>query len=61
MLESKSLLDHIRTMNGGMVERLRERQDALLKEIGRARTFWNGMRNYRSGGDGSADSFDRET
>jgi hypothetical protein len=59
--ESKNLLDHIRTMNSGMVERLRERQDALLQEIGRARTFWHGMRNYRSEGDGEPDALDVES
>lgn len=59
--ESHGLLDHIRVMNDGMVERLRERQAELLAEISRARSFWQGVRNYRSPGDGAAEALDRES
>jgi hypothetical protein len=59
--ESRGLLDHIRKMNAGMIERLRSRQDAILEEIGRARAFWHRVRDHRDADGGEADGFDRET
>jgi hypothetical protein len=60
--ESRGLLDHIRRMNAGMVERLRSRQDAILDEIGRARSFWHRVRQHRAGAEeGEAEGFDRES
>jgi hypothetical protein len=60
VVESRDLLDHIRRMNAGMIERLRERQEALTTEIGRARAFWHRVRDHQPGGDGEGESFDRE-
>jgi hypothetical protein len=59
--ESRDLLDHIRRMNGGMVDRLRGRQDAILEEIGRARAFWHRVRQHREPNEGDAEGFDRES
>jgi hypothetical protein len=58
--ESRELLDHIRKMNAGMVDRVRSRQAALLEEIGRARAFWHRVRQHPEGG-GDSDAFDRES
>src|SRR5436853_3269487 len=35
--DSRNILDHIRRMNAGMLDRLRSRQTEILDEIGRAR------------------------
>ena len=59
--ESRGLLDHIRQMNTGMVDRLRARQDAILEEIGRARAFWHRVRLHPDAGGGDPEGFDRES
>lgn len=59
--ESRGLLDHIRRMNSGMVDRLRARQDAILEEIGRARAFWHRVRQHPDPNGGDPEGFDRET
>jgi hypothetical protein len=57
--ESRAMLDHIRSMNAGMVGRLRERQRELLAEIARARGVWHHVRTHTDGG--SDGSLDRES
>jgi hypothetical protein len=59
--ESRGLLDHIRRMNAGMIDSLRERQDAIVREIGRARSFWHRVRDHHAGPAGGAGSLDRES
>jgi hypothetical protein len=59
--DSRGLLDHIRRMNAGMVERLRTRQEAILEDIGRARAFWHRVRQHRDQEGGEPEGFDRES
>lgn len=59
--ESRGLLDHIRRMNAGMVDRLRARQDAILEEIGRARAFWHRVRQHHDPNGGDPEGLDRES
>jgi hypothetical protein len=59
--ESRDILDHIRRMNEGMVGKLRERQDALTREVGRARAFWHRVRDHHAQATHDGDSFDRES
>jgi hypothetical protein len=59
--ESRELLDHIRRMNAGMIERLRERQGALMQEIGRAQAFWHRVRGHHANPLPEGDALDRES